>query len=58
MPPVILAFATLAGAIVIARYLKKEWQRVNEQLDRAEAVRAQKPVTLERDPVTGVWRPK
>jgi len=58
MPPVVLAFATIAGAIVTARYLKKEWQRVNAELDRAETVRAQKPVTLERDPVTGVWRPK
>jgi len=31
---------------------------VNAELDRAETVRAQKPVTLERDPLTGVWRPK
>jgi len=58
MPPVVLTVATVAGAILTARYLKKEWQRVNEELDRAEAVRVQKPVKLERDPVTGVWRPK
>jgi hypothetical protein len=57
MPPVVLAFAAVAGALVTARYLKKEWQRVNSELDRAEAVLAERPVTLKRDPVTGVWRP-
>jgi hypothetical protein len=58
MPPVVLALATVTGAIVTARFLKKEWQRVNSELDRAEKVRTEKPVTLKRDPVTGVWHPK
>jgi len=58
MLPVVLAFATVAGAIVTTRYLKKEWDRVNAELDQAEMVRAKKPVTLRRDPVTGVWYPK
>jgi len=40
MPPVVLALATVTGAIVTARFLKKEWQRVNNELDRAETVRA------------------
>lgn len=58
MPPVVVAFVTVAGAVLTARYLKKEWDRVNRELDAADLVRVKQPATLRRDPVTGIWHPK
>jgi hypothetical protein len=53
--PIILTFATAAGAVVALRLLKREWDRVNREIDAAEA--APRATTLRRDPSTGDYRP-
>jgi hypothetical protein len=62
MPPVILWALGAIGVVAAAKWLIKEARRVNDELD---AVKAQsvgeptgKPQSLERDPQTGVYRPK
>jgi hypothetical protein len=62
MPPVILWALGAVGAAVVGRWLAKETRRVNEKLHPADGRR---PVDerasahkLERDPQTGVYRPK
>ena len=66
MPPVIMWVVRLAGVAVAAKLLTREWQRVNDELDAARARPSADPrpsadarhPTLERDPHTGVYRPK
>ena len=53
MPPVVLSIALAASAFAAARFLRREWQRINREL---EAVKPSEP-TLRRDPLTGIWRP-
>lgn len=61
MPSVLL---TVVGIIAIGmafRWVKAEWRRVNNELDRQEAVEAklrssQGTETLRRDPQSGEWR--
>jgi hypothetical protein len=53
--PIILAFATVAGAVVAIRLAKREWDRVNREIDAAEVPRS---TTLRRDPRSGEWRPR
>ncbi|MBB3973511.1 hypothetical protein [Hansschlegelia beijingensis] len=62
MPPFLLIAAAAAGAVFGAKALKREWRRVNRELDRNEAAslvaeRSERP-TLRRDPATGEWRPQ
>ena len=57
MPPIIAAAVAIAGAALLARTLRREWDRVNRELDAAEAAPAEVRATLRRDPKTGVWRP-
>jgi hypothetical protein len=61
MPPLVAAALATSAAAVAARWLRREWRRVNAELDRAEAaakVPAKDEVpTLRRDPKSGVWRP-
>jgi len=62
MPPFLLIAAAAAGAVFGAKALKREWLRVNRELDRNEPVssvaeQAARP-TLRRDPATGEWRPQ
>jgi len=51
------------GAIVMVKLFNRQWQRVNDELDRikpvrvSEAERARMP-TLRRDPATGEYRVK
>jgi hypothetical protein len=52
--PIILTFATAVGAVVAVRLLKREWDRVNREIDAAEVTRS---TTLRRDPRSGEWRP-
>ena len=61
MPPLILWALGVAGAAITGRWLYREARRVNAELHPEE----QKPVDergsarkLERDPETGVYRPK
>jgi hypothetical protein len=62
--PAILAWALGAvGAVVLARLIKREWQRVNSELDQATPARVSDPEraglpTLRRDPRTGEYRPR
>ena len=60
MPPLILCAMGAIGAVLVGRVLYREARRVNAELhpeqtpaDEREAVRK-----LERDPQTGVYRPK
>jgi hypothetical protein len=61
MPPVILWILGAVGAVAAGRWLMREARRINAELhpekvapvdDRASARK------LERDPATGVYRPK
>lgn len=63
LPAALLWTAGLAGAIMLARFIRREYHRVNEELDRARMAPAASKVdrtrhpTLKRDPQTGVYRP-
>ena len=51
------------GAVVLIKLFNQQWQRVNDELDRANPVRVSDPEragvpTLRRDPVTGEYRLK
>lgn len=63
MPPVLLWTVGVVGAIALVKFIRREYRRVNEELDQArmapvasKAERAQHP-TLKRDPRTGVYHP-
>jgi len=62
MPPVIIWFLGAVGVTVVARWLAKEARRVNAELDAARSAtvgeRAGDRRSLERDPQTGIYRPK
>lgn len=58
MPPLILWALGAAGAAVAGRWLFKESRRINAEL-HPEQDTVEEPVhRLERDPRTGVYRPK
>ena len=57
MHPVVLALASLVGTVILARLVKREWDRINSELYKPQPVR-QEAVRLRRDPHTGVWRPE
>lgn len=57
MPPVILWALGAIGAAVIGRFVMKEARRVNAEL-HPEPVAERDVQRLERDPKTGVYRPK
>jgi hypothetical protein len=60
MPPVILWVLGAAGAAIIGRVLYRESQRVNAELhpEPRPASEHEGAHKLERDPKTGVYRPK
>jgi hypothetical protein len=53
MPP----FLPIALAAVAAVYARREWRRVNEELDRLRGKSVPPIATLRRDATTGEWRP-
>ena len=62
LPFVATCAAGAVAAVVVVRLLKREWQRVNGELDRARPARVTDPERarlpqLRRDPSTGVYRP-
>jgi hypothetical protein len=57
MHPVVLALASFAGTVILARLIKREWDRVNDELYKPQPVR-QEAINLRRDPRSGVWRPE
>ena len=58
MPPLILWALGAVGAVVAARWLVREARRVNAELHPVEAPVEPDPIRLERDPATGIYRPK
>ena len=52
-----LPFAALAAAVFGVRFLRREWVRVNRDLDRVRAGGPAPRATLRRDARTGEWRP-
>jgi hypothetical protein len=63
MQPALLLVIGAIGAVFAARLIVREWQRVNEELDRVRAKPApvdtgrDRTADLRRDPATGVYRP-
>ena len=63
MPQALMLILGAVGAAIVAKFIAKEWRRVNDELDRAKAETA--PVenrrdampSLRPDPVTGEYRP-
>ena len=58
MPPVILWAAGIIGAAIVGRLIYREGQRVNAVLHPERPAEAPPLRTLERDPKSGVYRPK
>jgi hypothetical protein len=58
MPPLILWAAGIIGAAVIGRVLYREARRINAKLHPESRAEEPPARTLERDPKTGVYRPK
>jgi len=62
MPQILLLAAVGAGLLLLRRYLKREQERVVSDLRKAEEAMERRDidsaVPLERDPATGVYRPK
>jgi hypothetical protein len=59
MPPLIVWALGVVGAMAVARLIVREARRINAELHPAAPPPADgAPVTLERDPKTGVYRPK
>jgi hypothetical protein len=59
MPPLILWALGVVGAAVAGRWLYREAQRINAELHPNERPVDELPGRpLERDPKTGVYRPK
>ncbi len=59
--PVFVLILGAIGAVVLIKLVNREWQRVNEELDRANLARASDPEgaavpTLRQDPATGEYR--
>ena len=59
MPPLIVWALGAVGFMALARLIVREARRINAELHPAAPAPADgEPVTLERDPKTGVYRPK
>lgn len=56
-----MRFLPIAAASAVAfvgfRFLRREWQRINQDLDRVRANEPPPSTTLRRDAKTGEWRP-
>jgi hypothetical protein len=60
MPVIALVFGAI-GAVVVIKLFNREWQRVNDELDRVKPVRVSDSEraavpTLREDPATGEYR--
>jgi hypothetical protein len=59
MPPLIVWALGVVGAMALARLIVREARRINAELHPATPAPADgERVSLERDPKTGVYRPK
>ncbi len=63
MSPALLLVIGAIGAVIAARLIVREWQRVNDELERARTKPAQaragrdRTTRLRRDPQSGVYHP-
>ena len=59
MPPLVVWLLGTAGAVIGAKLLSMAQKKVNEDLDRVRETAAEggEVRKLERDPVTGTYRP-
>jgi hypothetical protein len=62
MPQLLILLAASAGVFLARRWYRDERQRIAAELARAkeamEQGQAQSIIPLERDPATGIYRPK
>jgi hypothetical protein len=58
MPPLILWAAGIIGTAIVSRVLYREAKRVNTVLHPERPAEKPPVRSLERDPKTGVYRPK
>lgn len=61
MPPLLIAAAGIVGVAALARFILRETRRVSDKVDpfRTPAEpREDTGIRLERDPVTGAYRPR
>ena len=62
MPPFVLWIVGAVGAAVVVKFLAREGRRINAELDAARAHATGDSTAgggkLERDPHTGIYRPK
>jgi hypothetical protein len=66
LPPVIAWTLAAVSAVAVSKVLAREWRRVNAELDSQEranqrasqAVARERLPKLQRDPVSGVYRPE
>jgi hypothetical protein len=62
MPPVIVWVIGMLAAVWIGRQIAREWRRLHAELrakrEPHERAGRDEMRTLERDPVTGIYRPK
>jgi len=58
MPPLILWAVRIIGAAIVGRIVFRQAQRVNAVLHPEQSVEEPPVRTLERDPNSGVYRPK
>lgn len=61
--PVLAVILGAIGAVVLIKMFNREWQRINDELDRANPARATDPEraaipTLRQDPATGEYKVK
>jgi len=61
--PAIAFIVGAIGAMALIKLFHREWQRVNDELDRVKPARVSDPEratvpTLRRDPATGEYRPR
>jgi hypothetical protein len=59
MPPLIIWAVGAVGAVALGRLVVRQARRIGAQMyPHATAPRETEAVTLERDPKTGIYRPK
>jgi hypothetical protein len=60
MPTLLAGAAILVGGAIVFRIARREWQRVNANLEaqRSAPPERESAKRLERDPETGVYRPR
>ncbi len=58
MPQFLILAAAAAAAVAGWRFIRREMDRVDARLEKVRATTTEAIPTLERDPKTGVYRPR